>query len=286
MRKNLLFVLACTLLMCVACESKPQVGIQLYSVHQDSQDIESALQRLSAIGYTTVETLNGGGDPKCFGLTADEFKALCDKYSLIITSTHAAIQNDASNEAVIMAKWRALFESLSTMGAKYCVMPGYSFGSTLDEVKASCDYCNRVGALAQEYGLKLGYHNHAGDFVQVEGVTLLDYVLANTDAEKMFLQLDVHNMGGADPMYYLTSYPDRVRLLHLKDDRELGISGRIDFDKIMNQYYANGYDEFYIEYELPFRIGEDEAENERNLKELWAGLKACYNYVVVNKLTK
>ena len=272
--------------MCVACESKPQVGIQLYSVHQDSQDIESALQRLSAIGYTTVETLNNGGNPKCYNLSAEEFKALCDKYSLTITSTHAAIQNDASNEAAIMAKWRALFESLSTMGAKYCVMPGYSFGSTLEEVKASCDYCNRVGALAQEYGLKLGYHNHAGDFVQVEGVTLLDYVLANTDAEKMFLQLDVHNMGGADPMHYLTTYPDRVRLLHLKDDRELGISGRIDFDKIMKQYYANGYDEFYIEYELPFRIGEDEAENERNLKELWAGLKACYDFVVVNKLTK
>ena len=286
MRKNLLFVIACALCLCVACGSKPQVGIQLYSVHQDSKDIASTLQRLSAIGYTTVETLNGGGDPKCFDLTAEEFKSLCDSYSLTITSTHAAIQNDASDEAATMAKWRALFESLRTMGAKYCVMPGYSFGSTLEEVKASCDYCNRVGALAQEYGLKLGYHNHAGDFVQVEGVTLLDYVLANTDKELMFLQLDVHNMGGADPMHYLTSYPDRVRLLHLKDDRELGVSGRIDFQKIMKQYYANGYDEFYIEYELPFRIGEDEVENERNLKELWAGLKACYDYVVVNKLTK
>lgn len=286
MRKNLLFVFACVLLMCVACESKPQVGIQLYSVHQDSKDIATTLQRLSEIGYTTVETLNNGGNPKCFDLTAQEFKNLCDNVSLTITSTHAAIQNDATAEAATMDKWRALFESLREMGAKYCVMPGYSFGQTLEEVKASCEYCNKVGALAKEYGLMLGYHNHAGDFIEVEGELLLDYVLANTDEDKMFLQLDVHNMGGHDPMHYLTQYPDRVKLLHLKDDRELGRSGKIDFEKIMKQYYANGYDEFYIEYELPFRIGDDEAENERNLRELWAGLQECYDFVVEQKLAK
>ncbi|MBO5687499.1 MAG: TIM barrel protein, partial [Alistipes sp.] len=240
----------------------------------------STLERLSQIGYTTVETLNGGGDPKCYGLTAEEFKALCDKSSLTITSTHAAIQLDPTAEAATMDKWRALFASLREMGATYCVMPGYSFGQTLEEVKASCDYCNEVGALAKEYGLMLGYRNHAGDFVEVEGELLLDYVLAHTDEDKMFLQLDVHNMGGHDPMHYLTQYPDRVKLLHLKDDRELGRSGKIDFGKIMKQYRANGYNEIYVEYELPFRIGDDEAENERNLKELWTGLKACYDFVV------
>ena len=280
MRKNLLFALFGAALLFVSCESKPQVGIQLYSVHQDSGDIASTLERLSQIGYTTVETLNGGGDPKCYGLTAEEFKALCDKSSLTISSTHAAIQLDPTAEAATMDKWRALFASLRTMGASYCVMPGYSFGGTLEEVKASCDYCNRVGALAKEYGLMLGYHNHAGDFVEVEGELLLDYVLAHTDEDKMFLQLDVHNMGGRDPMYYLTQYPDRVKLLHLKDDRELGRSGKIDFGKIMKQYRTNGYNEIYVEYELPFRIGDDEAENERNLQELWAGLKECYDFVV------
>lgn len=286
MRKNLLFALFGAVMLLAACAPKQQVGIQLYSVHQDSKDIAATLQRLSQIGYTTVETLNGGGDPKCFGLSAEEFKALCDNVSLTITSTHAAIQNDPSNEAATMDKWRALFESLRTMGAKYCVMPGYSFGTTLEEVKASCDYCNRVGALAKEYGLMLGYHNHAGDFVQVEGELLLDYVLAHTDADKMFLQLDVHNMGGHDPMHYLTTYPDRVKLLHLKDDRELGRSGKIDFEKLVKQYYANGYDEFYVEYELPFRIGEDQAENERNLQELWTGLKECYDFLATNKYWK
>lgn len=286
MKKILSLTLLTIVMLCSACSTKREVGIQLYSVHQDSQQIEPTLERLAQIGYTTVETLNGGGDPNCFGLSPAEFKAVCDKVGLTITSTHAAIQNDPANEAATMERWRVLFDALRTMGAKYCIMPGYSFGTTLAQVKASCDYCNRVGALAKEYGLRLGYHNHAGDFVKVEGELLLDYVLDNTDPELFLLQLDVHNMGGNDPMYYLDKYADRVRLLHLKDDRELGRSGKIDFEKIMKRYYANGYDEYYVEYELPFRIGDDEAENERNLKVLWDGLKMCYDFVATAPYVK
>lgn len=286
MKKILSLTLLAIVMLCSACSTKREVGIQLYSVHQDSQQIEPTLERLAQIGYTTVETLNGGGDPNCFGLSPAEFKAVCDKVGLTITSTHAAIQNDPANEAATMERWRVLFDALRTMGAKYCIMPGYSFGTTLAQVKASCDYCNRVGALAKEYGLRLGYHNHAGDFVKIEGELLLDYVLDNTDPELFLLQLDVHNMGGNDPMYYLDKYADRVRLLHLKDDRELGRSGKIDFEKIMKRYYANGYDEYYVEYELPFRIGDDEAENERNLKELWNGLKMCYDFVATAPYVK
>lgn len=234
---------------------KKSVGIQLYSLHQDMGNVEASLQRLADIGYTSVETLNGNGDPNCFGMSPADFKALCDKVGLTITSTHASIQNDPANEEAVMERWRVLFDALRTMGAKYCIMPGYAFGSTLEEIAASCDYCNRVGKLATEYGLKLGYHNHAGDFVQVEGQTVLDYVLAHTDPELFLLELDVANMGGADPMYYLTQYPDRVRLLHVKDERVLGRSGKIDFEAIFNKYYANGYSDYYVEFELPFTIG-------------------------------
>lgn len=265
---------------------KKSVGIQLYSVHQDMTNVEASLQRLADIGYTTVETLNGNGDPNCFGMEPAAFKAVCDKAGLTITSTHAAIQNDPANEESVMERWRVLFDALRTMGAKYCIMPGYSFGSTLAEIEASCDYCNRVGKLATEYGLKLGYHNHAGDFAQVEGQTILDYVLAHTDPELFLLELDVANMGGADPMDYLTRYADRVRLLHVKDERVLGRSGKIDFEAIFNKYYENGYSDYYVEFELPFAIGDDAAENGRNLAELWQGLGECYDFVATSAFVK
>lgn len=275
--------------MLAACGSgaaKKSVGIQLYSVHQDMTNVEATLQKLADIGYTTVETLNGNGDPNCFGMTPVEFKALCDKVGLTITSTHASIQNDPANEEAVMERWRVLFDALRTMGAKYCIMPGYAFGSTLAEIDASCDYCNRVGKLATEYGLKLGYHNHAGDFVQVEGQTVLDYVLAHTDPELFLLELDVANMGGAAPMDYLTRYADRVRLLHVKDERVLGRSGKIDFEAVFNKYYANGYSDYYVEFELPFAIGDNAAENERNLADLWQGLGECYDFVATSPFVK
>lgn len=265
---------------CATGEPKKSVGIQLYSIHQDMTDVGASLAKLAEMGYTTVETLNGGGDPRCFGMEPADFRALCDGVGLTITSTHAAIQNDPADEATVMARWRALFEGLRTMGAKYCVMPGYSFGTSTEEIDASCDYCNRVGALAREYGIALGYHNHAGDFEKVDGHTVLDYVIAHTDPEKFFIELDVANMAGADPMYYLNTYPDRVRVLHVKDEGVLGRSGKIDFEAVFDKFYANGCEDYYIEYELPFAIGDDEAENERNLTQLWQGVGDCIGYVL------
>ena len=136
-----------------------------------------------------------------YAIVSPLMAALCDKVGLTITSTHASIQNDPANEEAVMERWRVLFDALRTMGAKYCIMPGYAFGSTLEEIAASCDYCNRVGKLATEYGLKLGYHNHAGDFVQVEGQTVLDYVLAHTDPELFLLELDVASSCGIKVLF-------------------------------------------------------------------------------------
>ena len=58
--------------------AKKQIGIQMYSVHQDFANIEPALQKIAEAGYTAIETLYFGGVPECFGLEPAAFKALCD----------------------------------------------------------------------------------------------------------------------------------------------------------------------------------------------------------------
>ena len=262
--KHLLLSIFATLML-LSCGGGKQIGIQLYSVHQDFSDVESMLEKIADAGYNTIETLSWQGDP-CLGLSPEDYKSLCDKLGLSITSTHTLIPMQADNMEATMAAWRNHFSIMQRLGAKYSVIPGMNFGSTLAEVKATCDYCMKVGELAQEYGLKLGYHNHKGDFAKVEGVTILDYVIENTDPDKFFIQLDVCplNMGEADPMHYLKSYPDHIRVLHLKDEGVLGQSGKIDIEAIFEQFYANGWRDFYAEYELPFSIGDDKAENEES----------------------
>ena len=217
------FLLALTLVACMgavtACgggaAQKKSVGIQLYSLHQDMGNVEASLQRLADIGYTSVETLNGNGDPNCFGMSPADFKALCDKVGLTITSTHASIQNDPANEEAVMERWRVLFDALRTMGAKYCIMPGYAFGSTLEEIAASCDYCNRVGKLATEYGLKLGYHNHAHEF---EGgkdrmkKLLDDLPFLRAEPDVFWL-----HVAGFNAQKYLRKLGERAELVHIKE---------------------------------------------------------------------
>ena len=180
-----------------------------------------------------------------------------------------------------MEGWRKLFEGLKTMGAKYCVIPGMSFGSTLAEMEACCALLNQVGVVAKEYGLMFGYHNHKGDFAQVEGQTILDYVIAHTDADKFFIELDVckTNMGDVDPMHYLKTYGDRIKVLHAKDEGVLGTSGDIDFKEVFETFYANGAIDCFVEFELPFEIGEDAAANERNLAAMWQGIADCNKFL-------
>ena len=84
--------------------AKKQVGIQMYSVHQDYANIEPALQKIAEAGYTAIETLNFGGVPQCFGLEHAAFKALCDKYGLKIVSTHGGVAYNPEDLEGTMAK--------------------------------------------------------------------------------------------------------------------------------------------------------------------------------------
>ncbi len=73
----------------VSCEpKKKEIGLQLYSVNRDMKDVDASLAKVAAAGYNVVETLRS---PECFGLPADQFKALCDKHGLKIISTHHSI---------------------------------------------------------------------------------------------------------------------------------------------------------------------------------------------------
>ena len=230
--------------------AKKQIGLQLYSVAQDMSNVEASIQKVAEAGYNVVETL--GGDPGCFGMDPASFKALCDKYGISIISTHASIGLDPNDEEGTMNKWRKLFEALNVMGAKYCVIPGYGLGSNLQELQGVCDYFNKVGKLAKEYGLLLGYHNHSHEFRKVEDqAVMLEYMLEHTDPENVFFQLDVYwaVMGQASPVDLFRKYPGRFRMLHIKDRREIGQSGMVGFDAIFRNAELAGVEQIVVEQE-------------------------------------
>jgi len=63
--------------------------------------------------------------------------------------------------------------------------------------------------------------------------------------------MDVYwiTIGGQDPVTYLKKYPDRYKVLHIKDDYVIGESGTIDYEHIFTQFYKNGGVDWFVEME-------------------------------------
>jgi sugar phosphate isomerase/epimerase len=79
-----------------------------------------------------------------------------------------------------------------------------------------------VGAKVKAAGLQLAYHNHNFEFKSYGATTGYDEFLRLTDPELLKLELDCGwvTVAGKDRIAYLTKYPDRFRLLHIKDFRK------------------------------------------------------------------
>ena len=154
-----------------------------------------------------------------------------------------------------MNRWRELFKIQKACGGKYFVVPSYQIDYTVAGMKRMCEYFNRVGKIAKEYGLTLGYHNHSHEFQKLKDSDKLmwEYFVENTDPRYVCFELDVYwcTKGGQDPVAYLKKYPKRIKLLHIKDDFVIGASGTINFEGIFNQFHKNKMKNFFVEIETP-----------------------------------
>lgn len=276
----------------VQAQNDKKIGIQLYSVMGAMQkDPVTSIERLAGMGYRACELVQWGGDPKVFGMAAPDFKALCDKNNIEIISTHSSIQEEPGKEDEIMNRWRKLFEIQKACGGKYFVIPSYKVDYTVADVQRMCDYFNRVGKLAAEYGLKLGYHNHSGEYKTLEGTNdvMWEYLVEHTDPKYVFFELDVYwcTKGGKDPVAYLKKYPNRIQMLHVKDEFVIGESGDIDFQAIFNQFYKNGMQDYVVEIEMTPEVREKaKADNDAAMDMMFEAARKSAAYLKNAKFVK
>ena len=87
-----------------------------------------------------------------------------------------------------------------------------------------------------------------------------DLLIANTNPDKVFFEMDVYwiTIGGQDPVTYLKKYPDRFKLLHIKDEYVVGATGKINFQAIFDQFYKNGHQDWFVEMEAKMTKEEHE----------------------------
>ena len=237
-----------------ASSPKKHIGIATYSVKGLESDIEGAFKALADDGYVVMEISNY--DAKT-GLVAGykpaEYAALAKKYGMEIISSHARGKFDVKDEEGTLASWGKVFDDHKIMGCKYVIFPMNIWSGTIEGLKAECDLMNKIGDEANKRGIKFGYHNHHIEFVNIPNTDQLyeDFLLANTDPDKVFFQMDVYwiTVGGQDPVAYLKKYPTRFKLLHIKDEYVVGATGKINYEAIFNQFYKNGYQDWFVEME-------------------------------------
>lgn len=244
---------------------KKEVCIQLYSlrtildgVNKDGKVSESytkLLKDLAGMGYTSVETANYDNG-KFYGRTPQQFKEDCEKAGLKVLSAHTnrglSDQELASGDFTEAMKWwKQCIADHKAAGMEYIVCPWMGVPKTMKDLLTQCKYLNEIGKLCKQSGIKFGYHNHSHEFQKVEGKTMYDVMLENTDPEYVFFEMDVFwtVWGQNSPVNYFKKYPGRFKMFHIKDYREIGQSGMVGYDAIFNNADKAGMENFVVELE-------------------------------------
>jgi sugar phosphate isomerase/epimerase len=210
------------------------------------------LQKVSEIGYRNLEAANYQ-EGKIYGRTPSEMKKIVSDLGMTMQSAHVGGPRDYSKDSheEAMDWWKKAAEDHAAVGATYLIKPSMPIPSTLDELRVWCDYYNHIGKIAQSNGLVFGFHNHSREFEKIEGKVMYDFMLENTDPGLFCMELDVYwaKKGGYDPVDYLKKYRGRFPLLHIKDEKEIGQSGDMDFKPIFKAAYAQGMKGYFVEVE-------------------------------------
>lgn len=255
-------------------DAKKKFGLQIYSLGKELyENLPEGLQRINRMGYSTIE-LAGYRDGKINNVEMGEFRKMAGDAGLKIISSHLnppVREYTSSNKGDIADFWKKAADDHAKIGVTYIVQPGQPATRSTEEVSVVCEVFNEAGRIAKANGLIFGYHNHDMEFSRVvpggkemvfgrnafgrnkpKGIEVVyDGFLRQTDPELVIFELDVYwaLIGQNDPLEYMKKYPDRIRLLHIKDKEVLGQSGMMNFEQIFAQAYKNGIEDYFVELE-------------------------------------
>lgn len=184
-----------------------QVSVQLYTVREAmQQDLPGTLQRLADLGFTKVEPF----DFTNFEMLGDALRST----GLAAPTSHAHLLGDDVDR-------RAVFEAARDLGIETVIDPAtaperWLSGAGVAEI---ADELNAAAELGAEFGIHVGYHNHAYEVESIiDGQTAFELLATRLDPA-VTLEVDTYwaAAGGQNPAELLRRLGSRVTALHLKD---------------------------------------------------------------------
>lgn len=239
---------------------KGPTGLQLYSLRGiATQNPPKALKQAADFGFKLVETAG------TYNLPPEKFKALLAEHGLKPISGHFPYDRWKTEPEKVLAEAKAI-------GLQYAGCAWISHKPPFNEAAArdAIAVFNRAGELGAKQGIKVFYHAHGYEFHPHGDGTLMDLLMKETNPKHVAFELDVLWVvfPGHDPVKWLTKYPGRWELMHLKDlkkgvktgdlsgktdvtnDVPLG-TGQMNWPAILKAAQASGVKYYFIEDESP-----------------------------------
>ena len=258
-------------------KKKYKIGLQLYTFfNQIDDDVPGTLKRIADIGYREIESAfsKKGG---YYGMKPKEFSKLVSDLGMSWKSHHvlgapfkmppnAKPLTDANGNAIKIAPARNLKENMQELvdeiaeaGIPYLVCASTPV-KTLDDIKSSIEVLNKTGDACKKAKIILAYHNHTGEFEQIEGAneTAYEMFLKQLSPDiKMELDLCWATKAGVDVTQLFQNNPGRFLLWHVKDlnKEKTGPApvgeGVVDFKRIFADAHVAGMKHFFVEHDMP-----------------------------------
>lgn len=238
---------------------KDTPGLVSYTFRNEfAKDMPGTLDNIKSMGFTNMEFSN------LFGKTAVELRSLLDARGMICTSY--GVSYDA-----LLTKPEAVIQEAKTLGAEFVRVAWIPHTPPFDAemAKKTVDDFNKFGQKLKESGLTFCYHNHGFEFAPLGNGTYFDYIVQNTNPDYVSFEIDILWVfhPGQDPAQLLKKYPDRFKLMHVKDlkkgvahdltgktppenDITLG-TGQLNLPQILKAAKKTKIKYFYIEDENP-----------------------------------
>jgi sugar phosphate isomerase/epimerase len=248
-------------------------GVQLWAVKAElDQDFDGTLRRLAQIGYRRVEAAG------YHGRSAADFRASVTGAGLVCGGSLVSM-TDLLKDPVgqvgqvrdIGAGW-LVCSSPKASGAVTPAYPGENWidqmrrAMTLDDWRRNAEWLNQMGERARAAGLKLAYHSNVFEFSRYDHVVGFEELQRLTDPRLVWTELDVGwaVAAGRDPVTLMRRYPNRIRLLHIKDMKARPAPGKpsyvtvavgsgvIDWRPVFAEGRRIGVEHCYVEQEPPY----------------------------------
>lgn len=237
------------------------IGLQLYSLRSQFalRGVSWTLDRVKEFGITEVELAG------TYNLSAGQFKKELDARGLKAISSHFPYARYKLDLPGVVTEAKAL--GLQFAGCAWIDHVGkFDKAQALEAAKVF----NCAGEALAKVGITFFYHCHGYEFEPYGSETVFDLLVKETKPEHVSYEMDILWVvfPGQDPAKLMNKYPDRWKLMHLKDlkkgvatgaltgktdvvnDVTLG-TGQMNWPSIFSAAQKIGIKHYFIEDESP-----------------------------------